>query len=226
MTTIAVFTDQVKGFMQERISFVRTRLLGANNERLDFLMDSFYKLNPPQRTAVLAGMIGGIAFFVVIAFGFYFAQINGLKKELSNSFAALHELQALKDSYELQEQRFNSLVSQVRTANQVQIRPFLEKIAQDVGVQIEDLNEQKVPFAAENPLAEKMQEVKVDIRLPKISIPRLLNYLIEIEKSNSYLRVEELRINGRYGTKLYFDAQAKVRGYSVSTASAPAAATN
>jgi len=49
--------------------------------------------------------------------------------------------------------------------------------------------------------------------MPNISIPRLLSFLVEVEKSNKYLRVQDLQIRARYGTKLYFDSQAKVRGY-------------
>ena len=56
------------------------------------------------------------------------------------------------------------------------------------------------------------------MRLPNISIPRLLGFLVEVEKSNKYLRVQDLQIRGRYGTKLYFDSQVKVRGYDVNGA--------
>ena len=73
----------------------------------------------------------------------------------------------------------------------------------------------KGPLPVDNPLSEKAQEVKVEMRMPNISIPRLMSFLVEVEKSNKYLKVQDLQIRGRYGTKLYFDGQAKVRGYDV-----------
>ena len=77
------------------------------------------------------------------------------------------------------------------------------------------MTEKKIPLASDNPLSDKVQEVHVDLRLGNISVPRLLNFLVDIEKSNKYLRVIDLKIGARYGTRLFFDANVKIRGYSV-----------
>lgn len=216
MSIFAVFSDKIRGRMQGTINIIRRRLFGANNEKLDFLMDSFYKLNPNQQTGVLAGIVAIIAVFVLGAFLLYFSQVNRLKDDLSNSFAALHELQALKAAYDIENKNFEKLVDVIqRKTKQTSLKPFFEKIGNDLGVTIEGLNDQKAPLPGDSPLADKMQEVRVDMRLPNISIPRLLSFIVEIEKSNKYLRVQDLQIRGRYGTKLYFDAQVKVRGYDV-----------
>lgn len=216
MSFVALFTDKIRGRTQGTINVIRRRLFGANNEKLDFLMDSFYKLNPNQQTGVLAGIVAIIAVFVLGAFLLYFSQVNRLKDDLSNSFAALHELQALKAAYEIENKNFEKLVDVIqRKTKQTSLKPFFEKIGNDLGVTIEGLNDQKAPLPGDSPLADKMQEVRVDMRLPNISIPRLLSFIVEIEKSNKYLRVQDLQIRGRYGTKLYFDAQVKVRGYDV-----------
>lgn len=216
MSIVAAFSDKVRGRMQGVLSVTRRRLFGANNEKLDFLMDSFYKLNPNQRTGVLAGVVFIIGVFVLAAFGLYFSQVNHLKNDLSNSFAALHELQALKAAYDIENKNFEKLVDVItRKTKQTSLKPFFEKIGNDLGVTIEGLNDQKAPLPGDNPLADKMQEVRVDMRLPNISIPRMLSFIVEIEKSNKYLRVQDLQIRGRYGTKLFFDSQIKVRGYDV-----------
>jgi hypothetical protein len=135
---------------------------------------------------------------------------------LSNSFASLHELQALKAAYDVENKNFEKLVDTIdKKTKQVSLKPLFEKIANDLGVTLEGINDQRAPLPAESPLAEKVQEVRVDMRLPNISIPRLLNFLVEIEKTNKYLRVQELVVRGRYGTKLFFDGTVKVRGYDV-----------
>lgn len=220
MSAIAQISDKLKGSLSANLNVVRKRLFGANNEKLDFFMDSFYKLSPNQRTAVLGGVVGVIALFVLSAVGLYFAQVNQLKRDLSGSFAALHELQAMKSNYEQETKNFDKLVETVdRKTRSMSLKPFFEKIANDLGVTIEGLNDQKAPLASDNPLADKMQEVRVEMRLPNISVPRLMSFLVEIEKSNKYLRVQDLQVRGRYGTKLFFDGQAKVRGYDVSGAS-------
>lgn len=216
MSAIAGISDKFKGQLQGSLGRVRSRLFGANNEKLDFWMDSFYKLSPGQRTGVLAGMVGAIAGFVLVAVALYFSQVNRLKADLSNSFGALHELQSLKAAYEQESKNYEKLVDVIdKKTRSVQLKPFFEKIGQDLGVTIEGLNDQKAPLAADNPLSEKVQEVRVDMRLPNISVPRLMAYLVEIEKSDKYLRVQDLQVRGRYGTKLFFDGQVKVRGYDV-----------
>lgn len=198
------------------MALLRRRLFGANNERLDFFMDSFYKLSPNHRMLALAGVVGVIALFVLCAVILYFSQVGRLKQDLNDSFAALHDLQSLRASYEIESKNYDKLVETIdKKTRQVSLKPFFEKTANDLGVTIEGLTDQKAPLGADNPLAEKVQEVRVDMRLPNISIPRLMNFLVEIEKSNKYLRVQDLQIRGRYGTKLFFDAQVKVRGYDV-----------
>ena len=159
MSVVAQFTDRFKGGIQANLNVVRRRLFGANNEKLDFFMDSFYKLSPNQRTGVLAGIVGVIALFVFGAIGLYFAQVNQLKNDLSGSFAGLHELQSLKSSYEQETKNFDKLVETVdKKTRQMSLKPFFEKIANDLGVTIEGLNDQKAPLPADNPLQDKMQE--------------------------------------------------------------------
>jgi len=217
MSVLNAFTDRFRGQFLTGFKLIRKRMLGANNERLDFLMDSFYKLSPNQRTGALAGAVGVICLFVLGAVGLYVSQVNALKRELSDSFAALHELQSMKGSYEQENRNFEKLVDTVeRRTRAVSLKPFFEKVGNELGVTLEGLNDQKSPLPADNPLSEKLQEIRVDMRMPNISIPRLMSFLVEVEKSGKYLRVADLQIRGRYGTKLYFDGQAKVRGYDIS----------
>lgn len=216
MSAIATIADQLKGQLSSVTTLVRRRLFGANNERLDFFMDSFYKLSPNQRAGVLGGLVAIVALFVLSAVILYFAQVQQLRQDLNGSFAALHELQGLKYNYEMESRNYEKLIETIeRKTKQVSLKPFFEKTANDLGVTIEGLSDQKSPLAAENPLSERVQEVRVEMRLPNISIPRLLGFMVEIEKSNKYLRVQDLQIRGRYGTKLFFDSQIKVRGYDV-----------
>ncbi len=214
MSVVTVFSDRVKGQLEISLNNLRKRLFGANNEKIDFFMDSFYKLSPNHQTGVVAGIISVIALFVLLAFILYFVQVANLKDELSSSFKALHDLQTLKSAYDVETSNFEKLADSIeRKTKQMSLKPFFEKIANEQGVQLEGLSDQKAPLPADNPLSEKLQEVKVEMRLPNMSIPRILGFLVEVEKSNKYLRVQDLQIRGRYGTKLYFDGQVKVKGY-------------
>ncbi|MEY4632022.1 MAG: hypothetical protein RIQ81_2142 [Pseudomonadota bacterium] len=217
MNELKQLFEQLKERVNTLLERLRMQAFGANNERLDFLMDSFYKLEPAQRVGVLAAVAGSIAFVIVVAFAIYISRVNALKADLNNAFAALHELQELKAEYAVEDARFQKVVEQVqRKTSDLQVKPFFEKVARDTLIQLEGLNVQKNPLDADNPLGAKMQEVKVkDLRINNTSIPKLLNFLIEIEKANNYIRVQDLEIRGRFGTRLYFDAKLTARGYSV-----------
>jgi hypothetical protein len=214
MSAIATFADRFKGYAQEGVLVVKTRFLGANNERLDFLMDSFYKLSPHQRTGALAGVVGFIGLFVLGAIILYFHQVSKLKSDLNNSIASLHELRTLKSAYADEKNKFEGLITNVQAKTRgLKMKPFFEQIANDLGVKIDDLKVARQDAAAAQ-FDGKIDEVHVDMRLPKISIPRLLNFMEQIEKANKFLRIDELQISGIYGTRLFFNAKVKIRGYN------------
>jgi hypothetical protein len=216
MSSIAAATDRVKGQIQNAVMQLRVRVFGTNNERIDFLMDSFYKLNPNQRTGAMAGVIGFVLICVLGLLGLYFSQVGQLNSSLSNTFSAMHELRSLRTAYEIEDKKFDKLYDLIsRRTRGLRMKPEFEKIARNLGVTIDSVTEKKIPLASDNPLSDKVQEVHVDLRLGNISVPRLLNFLVDIEKSNKYLRVIDLKIGARYGTRLFFDANVKIRGYSV-----------
>ncbi|MCX6123489.1 MAG: hypothetical protein NTV34_01870 [Proteobacteria bacterium] len=214
MSALAVLQDNIKERWDSLAKEISKRTLGANNERLDLVVDSFYKLEPSQRNAVIAGGISVLSFVVLAFVALYFSQVNSLNRELNKRFDALYELRELRRDYQIEDQRFAKLVESVLSASgTIRIKPYFEKIANEQSVQIEGLTETKVPIPSDNPMSDKLQEVKVEMRLNNISIPRLLNFVIEVEKASGSIRVQDLQIRARYGTKLFFDVQIKGHGY-------------
>jgi hypothetical protein len=214
MSSLATFQEQFRSRYDFFIKELRKRTIGANNERLDLLIDSFYKLEPPQRNAVLAGGFAALVVIVLGLTGLYFAQVNGLNRELNKRFDALYELRDLKAQYQKEDMRFSKVVESLTSSGSaLRIKPYFEKIANDQSVQIEGLQETKVPLPNDNPMSEKLQEVKVEMRLNNISIPRLLNFIVEVEKGSGSIRIQDMQIRSRFGTKLFFDVQLKGHGY-------------
>lgn len=214
MSSNSEILEKIKGPFHNSLESIKRKVLGVDNERIDFIMDSFYKLAPTERNIVLGGILG---FFIIVVLGavsFYFIQVGSLRKELNQSFEAISELQVLSDEFTRVNQNFNDLITTVeRKTKTFKVKPFFEKIAKQYQVNIDALTEQRVALTADNPLASKLEQVEIDMRLPKISVPKLLKFLSEIEKSKKFLRVHDLQVRGRYGTRLYFDGQLKVFGY-------------
>lgn len=213
MSALEDLQEKVRNYWGNLTAEVRKRVLGANNENIDFLVDTFYKLEPNQRNAVIAGGVAGLGLIVFGFLALYFAQIGSLNRELNKRFDALYEIRELKAEYQREDRRFQSLSDALNGgAGSLRIKPYFEKVANDQGVQISDLSESRASLPSENALGEKFQEVKVEMRLLNISIPRLLNFIVEAEKGGGYIRVQDLQIRSKYGTKLFFDVTLKARG--------------
>lgn len=216
MSALQNIRDQIQSSIARVVEQVRRSIFGVNNERIDFLMDSFYKLTPQHQTAAMAGAAGVLLVFVLGAFIVYFSRINALEDELNSSFDALQEVRNLTSNYDQELRRYQELKSIVsRNASEFKPKPFFESKANQVGVQIADLRSQDADIPAESPLAQDFRYVSVEFKLPKVSLPRLLKFVEEVEKSNANLNIHSLQVRTRYGDRLFFETSAKVVGYKV-----------
>jgi hypothetical protein len=214
MSALQIVRDSIQSLVGRVVDQVRRSLFGANNERVDFVMDSFYKLSPQHQTGVMAGAAGVLLVFVLGAFTIYYTRINALEDELNASFDALTEVRNLTSTYDQELKRYQELKVVVsRSAADFKPKPFFESKANQVGVQIADLRSQDTEIPAESPLAADFRYTQVEFKLPKVSLPRLLKFMEEIEKSNGSLNVHSLQIRTRYGDRLFFETSAKVIAY-------------
>ncbi|MGE0172171.1 MAG: hypothetical protein AB7T49_05275 [Oligoflexales bacterium] len=208
--------DRVRGYVSPAVEIVRKRVLGANNERLDFIMDSFYKLSPQHRTAALLGLFASLGLVVLGVFAIYFSRINALETELNEGLESLKELRTLVAEYNQEKNSLNTIKDSVsRKTSSFKPKVFFEGIANQTGVVIEALQTEDTDIVEGNPLAGDFQTTNVEFKLPKISIPKMLKFFGEVEKADQNLSVSNLTIRARFGDKLYFDTQAKVVGLKV-----------
>ena len=89
----------------------------------------------------------------------------------------------------------------------------MKKISKQKKVEIKNINASEISGNYNQEFSEKIQEYEIEMRLPKISIPKLLNFLIALEKSDRFLGVKDIKITGLYGNKLYFDTKLLLTGY-------------
>lgn len=203
-----------KTFVDKYLKEIRIRLLGPNNERLDFVMDSFYKLSPTQRNGVIAAGVGMIAFVIGFALLLYFGQVRSLEKELSESVSALQELKKFNALDNNEEQRFSKLVGTITSKTKgLSFKPFFEKLSKEKNVELKDLSEKATAMDPASPLSGSFDEVDIEMRFPQISIPRILGFISEVEKAEHYIRLKDIKITGQYGNKLFFDTTLIFRGY-------------
>ncbi len=207
--------EKIRAVFRPAADQVKRQLFGANNERLDFIMDSFYKLTPKQQTGAVVGFFAGILVLVMVIFGVYFARLKTLENDLNAGYEALREINRQAHDYKVARARMDWLKQSVenKSGEEFRPKPYFEKVANRVGVTLEALKSDEVEIAKDNPLSLSFKEIQISFRMPKVSIPRLLKFLTEIEKSGQTLTVRDLKIRARYGDRLYFDTEALVTGY-------------
>ncbi|MBF0441864.1 MAG: hypothetical protein HQK54_08175 [Oligoflexales bacterium] len=205
--------DMIEGLIRQGLNILRRRIFGVNNERFDFFIDSFNKLSPNNQSTVVMAGIGILIVLVIAIFGIYFSRINALETELNQGFIALQDVRSMSVDLKSKSQVMEMMINNIdaKTAN---FRPksFFEQIGNQQGVTMESLRSEEVNIPEDRAISKRLKYVNVEFRLPKVSIPRLLKLMGEIEKSEAGLFIQDLQIRARYGDKLYFDAQVKVTG--------------
>ncbi len=195
---------------------IKARLFGVNNERLDFIMDSFYKLSPQHQTGVVVGVGVGLLVVLALVFYIYFAAMASLEKRLTSNFDAIYSLRKLSDTFNTEQAKYDALLANIKSKTSgLRMKPFFERKAKDTNVQIQGLTDEVIDLPAENPLAKDLSYTSAEMRMNNISIPKLVNFIVEIEKEDNFIKVENLDVRSRFGTKLFFDATVKFRGYAM-----------
>ena len=102
--------DKLRSETSSVINRIRIKVLGKNNEHLDFVIDSFYKLPPNQRTVALGAVIAIIFAMVIGLVSLYFSRVNNLDQELNRSFLALSKLRSYKVDSKIADENFEKWV--------------------------------------------------------------------------------------------------------------------
>ena len=209
--------EKIKETYSSYLNIIRIRIFGKNNEKIDFIIDSFYKLPPEKRTLSLAvAVVFALGLFVGVL-SLYFERSNQLDNDLDISFKSYSQLQSKKVEYNVERKKLDNFIFLLESKNDsLRIKPYFEKISKLNNIEIKDIKEKDVESDLSDPFFEKVTEVLVEMKLPKISIPKLMGFLVDVEKSNYFFRIKDLKIKGLYGNKLYFDSRVSFRTYRIS----------
>ena len=192
---------------------LRTALLGRQDERLDYIMDSYFKLSPEARVAAL---LGAAAVGVLLLAGIvlvYLAALSGLQDRLNDAFEATNKIQSVRYQHSVVKQKFSELEKKLEEANQnLSLISVLENKAKELGLTASGFPPQLpvTELPATNPLSAKYQVTKIDFKVPNVSIKKIMDYVIALESAPHMLKVTSLKIKARYQDKLFFDTSLEV----------------
>ena len=198
-------------------SFLKETLFGKNNERLDFVLDSFYKLPPERRMAVVGVGVISMSVMVIGIFGLYFSRVEALDKSLNESTLALREFRIFQIENKNANSDLNLLKKRIKSKMKgFSIKPFFEKMSVETSTELRSTKVKDADTVDLEELSSFLKEKDVEVTIPKISLPKLLKFISSIEKKKKYIRVKDLRVRDLSGKKLYFEAQIVFRAFQLS----------
>lgn len=167
----------------------------------------FERLNPSNLYNTYLGMTGreqtfaligiGIALFliVVLPVSMATAKLSGLRSEAVDGREQISTLAAEIEKYNQIQSEYESLKSRMTSPSEVSLPSILESVAQKEGIKDSIDSIKNLSGSASGAL----QEVSADVRLRKVSLSVLINYLHAIENyEGAKLRLSQLEIRPRY----------------------------
>jgi len=194
---------------------IKNFVFGKQNERLEFLMDSYFKLSNESRTGLLVGGIFASITLVISLIVSYMIGLNMLQAQLDTAFSASNQLRDLGGAYASSKAQLMNLEQRINQANEGFVMVgVLEKKAKELNLNTSGFPPQLpvTDFPTNNPLSEKFQNAKVEFRVSNASIKKILDYIVALESTPNLLRVTSLKIKGLYQDRMYFDASFEVEG--------------
>lgn len=158
------------------------------------LASSFQRLSERERRLVLLTGVVGILFFVG---GGSWAASNALdakEKRVKAKQEQLDQILSLRERYQEAEQNQKKAAERVKS-NTTSLFSLLQKTAGELGLQLNDLNERKVPVKDSD-----IVEVSVDVNLKEVSIDKLNAFLEKIEgkRRDGVVKVQKLKVKTRF----------------------------
>ena len=169
------------------------------------------------RERLLVGITALVLLVTLFAGGTFWVQskLHKASRRLSERRSQLQQILRLQSSYEAAKKERKGDERRIKR-NSVQLFSYLPKIADELGLTLNDLNERRTSLKDSN-----IDEISVDINLKKMSLDKLDAFLQRIEKGgrNGLVKVLKIKIKTRFDNPELLDVNMKVATYKPSSSS-------
>ena len=195
---IAHYIDQIKIF-----------IFGENNARLDKLIDSYYSMRAEKRKRVkYLGVFCGIILFVMVLL-IYFYGLYNLQTKLNHATDVYLKIQEEKPNFIIVQNEYKQIAANITQVNKLEnLIPEINLVATELNIQIDGLDTKiplVIPLSSTQDLTADFNKVKIDFQIKSISIKRMIDFLIKVQKLPNKFAISNLEIVQVFGNKLYFN---------------------
>lgn len=158
------------------------------------LYAAFQRLSEREKRLVTLTAVVAIVF--VVGGGTWGASgaLESKQKRVQARSEQIAQLEALRERYQDAEQQEKRAAQRVKS-NNVSLFSLLQKTAGELGLQLNDLNERKLPVKDSD-----LVEVSVEVNLKEVSIDKLNSFLEKIEgrRRDGIVKVQKLKVKTRF----------------------------
>jgi len=161
-------------------------------------------------------MVGGLAlcflvFVVVLVSLWVSSSLGAMERRIADKTSSLQSIIDMRQEYEeakRQEQQITNLIKKGRNIDLVTTLGNLEK---QLGINIEDL-QTRTPGV--NP-EKGIEEAKVEVNIPHITVDRLVDLLEEVERKSKTIAVRVLRVRNNFRDPTQLDVSMTVSNFQL-----------
>lgn len=186
-------------------------------QRFNFeaLYNTFLNLQPREQIFALIG----VAALVLLVFGLPISlaggRLSSLEEQISQGRDKQREIVRRLEQFRRLQQELKNVEGQISAGFDPTITTTMESLAEKSGIKerIENIKER-----GQTP-QELFDEVSADVRLTKLTLPQLVDYLYSIEHHpNLFLKIKNIHIKRRYDNKQLLDVGFQVSTYKLQQA--------
>jgi hypothetical protein len=193
---------------------LRNFVFGQQNERLEYLMDSFLKFNPEQRAAAVIGGVLGFLLLLVGLISLYLGASSALQNDLDFAFSSTNRLKEVQVGHLVAKRRFAELETALQINQSLSLITLVEAKAKEMGVLVGDFPSQQEISAPSAPLSASALKnhriAKIRFSVNKVGLKKVVEFLVALESLPNRLRVSSLSIKRSFSDKLYLDASVEI----------------
>lgn len=162
-----------------------------------------------SRERLLLGLgAGALALFVVLVSALTLSRaIDRREAQIEERTEYMKQIAALSKNFRTVEGERQELERKL-VGQGVRLFSYMEDLAKRMSVTIGDMADRGVTGGDE-----KIKETSVEVHMPRINLLKLAQFLNEIERGPSIVKVKKLRVRGRYDTKEELDVSLTVATY-------------
>ncbi|HUU03318.1 MAG TPA: type II secretion system protein GspM [Myxococcota bacterium] len=165
-------------------------------KRYEEMLAAFERLSRREKF-----MVGGLAVCFVLFVGVMVSvlvssSLRGLERRIEDKTGKLTKMIDMRTQFEQAKLARKESERRIRKAMNIQLMGTLENMAQQLGI---DTNEMQMNPRSSGASAEtKVDEKRVEVKIPRITIDRLVDFLVQLERKAESIAVRTLNIKNNF----------------------------